>query len=160
MFNALLLALALHSGGTDDYVRGWVRGQPVDIEVKRIPGRSLDGRELVLQKDAAGAWADLLEYALRNGVDLRPTYAFRTDEQQRRLKRRLPRLAAKVGWSTHQAGVSLDIDAMRRGRKKTSLFWWMVREAPAFGFVNDVRREPWHWSFQPPREEQLLTMAE
>lgn len=129
---------------------GYERGEAVPVQLRRIPGTSLDGRPLYLDSDAAEAFDDLTEYALRCGIQLRVTYAFRDMEQQKRLHRKMPRLAAEPGHSNHQLGLSVDIDGTRVGRstKRTRLYRWLKREAPRFGYVNDEASEPWHWTFQ------------
>lgn len=36
---------------------------------------------------------------------------------------------------------------------KTQLYWWLKKNAPRFGFYNDVPSEPWHWSYDKPIDE-------
>jgi len=33
---------------------------------------------------------------------------------------------------------------------KTELYWWLRKNAPRFGFYNDVESEPWHWTYDSP----------
>jgi LAS superfamily LD-carboxypeptidase LdcB len=134
-------------------VEGYTEGEPVVVVVARVPGIDLDGCPVRLEDEAAMAFQELLEHALRSGVELKVNYGFRTQEQQRELRRRNGRRAARPGFSDHQLGISVDIAGTRErvGRhwRKTPLFFWLMREAPRFGFVNDVKREPWHWTWRP-----------
>lgn len=131
-------------------LRGYDHGVAMDLHLWRLPGKSLDNQDLYLTPAATSAWIDLVEYAARQGRFLQPTYAFRTHKQQVRIYRQNRRLAAPPGFSSHQRGVSLDINGMSKNGRRSSLFFWMAREAPAFGFTNDVKNEPWHWSFTEP----------
>lgn len=36
---------------------------------------------------------------------------------------------------------------------KTELYWWLKKNAPRYGFYNDVPKEPWHWSFDSPADQ-------
>lgn len=146
----LALALLLCHAGADPslvQLQGWHDGERVQFLAKPLPGHDRDGRRLFLRADAARAFQGLLERALRDGHDLRVTYAHRTEAQQRRLRSEAPRLAARVGYSDHQAGLSIDIAGTRHKGHRTRLYRWLARHAPEFGFTNDVRREPWHWSY-------------
>jgi LAS superfamily LD-carboxypeptidase LdcB len=79
--------------------------------------------------------------------------------------------AALPGYSTHEEGRSLDISGCTRLLNKadleqipthcsnvsdekvsckTTLYWWLKKEAPKYGFYNDVPHEPWHWTFYQP----------
>lgn len=150
----LILLLTIHTVGEPEHrlreATGYDRGQPTPVLLQRLPGKSLDGRELWLEHRAADAWGDLVEYAARSGHHLQPTYAFRDEGQQKRLYRQNPRLAARPGHSNHQLGLSLDVNGMSRRGKRTDLFFWMRREAERFGFVSDVGHEPWHFTFFGP----------
>ena len=117
------------------------------LNLKRIPGVDRDGRPLYLAAPAARAWMELLEAAAKAGYDLRPTYAYRTKEQQKRLRKQSRRLAARVGFSPHQAGLAVDISGMTESGRPSDLRRWMRREAPQYGFF-PTRREPWHWNYR------------
>lgn len=145
----LVFALLL-AGNDPDVVTlsGWKGGERVPFAASEVPGSDLDGRRLFLRVEAARAFQDLLEHALRSGVLLEPTYAHRTYAQQQRLHRRSPRKAARPGYSDHQQGLSIDLaNTTHRGRP-TRLYRWLQREAPRFGFYNNVPGEPWHWTWR------------
>ena len=50
-------------------------------------------------------------------------------------------LAATPGTSNHGWGLSLDLDLDAKAQS------WMRANAENYGFVEDVPREPWHWTF-------------
>ncbi|QGG97136.1 hypothetical protein GH723_14760 [Actinomarinicola tropica] len=52
-------------------------------------------------------------------------------------------LAATPGTSNHGWGLSVDLDLNPASEA------WMKANAPRFGFVEDVPREPWHWTYRP-----------
>jgi len=83
----------------------------------------------------------------------------------------------KQGPYSHQTGYSIDIAGTlkkfshkqkrrweRRNKRKmrvshcdkrnwgyicpTILYWWLKRNAPLYGFINDVRGERWHWTYR------------
>lgn len=86
---------------------------------------------------------------------------------------------SKPGRSTHNRGVSIDISNTYRDygadrvqnfgkrrkefvkkacvklgpvyRCRTVLYWWLKRNAPTYGFHNDVSGEYWHWTFMSDR---------
>lgn len=130
-------------------MEGYHAGKPVMVQVERVPGKSGDGGGLYLRTDAARAYRDLLEAAAKDGVFLDTKSTFRTLQEQVKLRRLRPRLAAPVGWSPHQEGRAIDIEnaVTRHGLHKTSTYWWLKRNAGRFGFVNDVPSESWHWDF-------------
>lgn len=52
-------------------------------------------------------------------------------------------LAASPGTSNHGWGLALDLRLDAKAQA------WMRSNAKDFGFVEDVPREPWHWTFRP-----------
>lgn len=52
-------------------------------------------------------------------------------------------LAATPGTSNHGWGLSVDLDLDPRAQD------WMKENGWRFGFVEDVPREPWHWTYRP-----------
>ena len=97
---------------------------------------------------AAAAFRDLHAAAARDGVRLGVTDSYRSYEQQVDVARRKGLysqggLAARPGTSDHGWGRSLDLDLDRKALA------WMRRHARDHGFVEDVPREPWHWTYSP-----------
>jgi D-alanyl-D-alanine carboxypeptidase len=52
-------------------------------------------------------------------------------------------LAATPGTSNHGWGVALDLELDGRGQQ------WMRDNGWRYGYVEDVAREPWHWTYRP-----------
>ena len=52
-------------------------------------------------------------------------------------------LAAAPGTSNHGWGLAIDLDLDPSSQA------WMKENGWRFGFVEDVPREPWHWTYRP-----------
>lgn len=99
---------------------------------------------------AAQAWDDLVDAAAQAGFELRITDSYRSYEEQVDLARRKGLyanggLAAVPGTSNHGWGLAVDADV-----RDPALLEWLRQNGPAFGWVERVPREPWHWEFRPP----------
>lgn len=131
------------SGGTR--VTGYVNGVPRSITVSSI------GNGKTLRTDAANAFNRMKAAARAAGVTLTPVSGFRTMEQQRYLYQLYlsgrGNLAARPGYSNHQGGISVDVSTNGAGYS-SSAYRWLANNGRRFGFVNDVRGEPWHWTFR------------
>ncbi|PZR03768.1 MAG: hypothetical protein DI536_35485 [Archangium gephyra] len=55
-------------------------------------------------------------------------------------------LAARPGYSNHQGGTAVDVAT--GGSYSSKAYKWLARNARQYGFVNDVRGEPWHWTYK------------
>lgn len=130
------------SGGT--HVTGYVNGRPVSLTLSSI------GNGKLLRSDAAAAYNRMMAAARAAGVNLSTVSGFRTMEQQRALYQAYlsghGNLAARPGYSNHQGGISVDIGGI--GGYGTRAYSWLRNNAGRFGFTNDVRGEPWHWTFR------------
>ena len=96
---------------------------------------------------AAGAFRRMLADASAAGVDVGVTDSYRSYEQQVDLAGRKGLysqggLAATPGTSNHGWGLSLDLDL------DAGALSWMRKNAERYGFVEDVPREPWHWTYR------------
>ncbi len=117
----------------------------------RIPAEALTpiGRgNHRLSAPAAAAFRELEAAAKRDGVTFGVTDSYRSYDQQVELAKRKGLyseggLAARPGTSNHGWGLSLDLDLDAKAQA------WMRANGPRFGFVEDVPREPWHWTFKP-----------
>ena len=136
-------------------------GQPVRFETDDI------GRGFRLERHAAAAFSAMADAARDEGVLLRVNTALRTHEHQARLYARYlsemafwrdgkrstkPAPVAKPGFSTHEGGLSVDInrahdDTTDNGIADGKTDLWLAANAGRFGFVRDVKSEPWHWTF-------------
>lgn len=98
---------------------------------------------------AAAAFQHLASDAEAAGVRIGVTDSYRSYDQQVDLAQRKGLysqggLAASPGRSNHGWGLSLDLDLDARGQQ------WMRANAARYGFVEDVPREPWHWTYRAP----------
>lgn len=98
---------------------------------------------------AASGFRQLTQAAAADGVTIGVTDSYRSFDAQVDVARRRGLyseggLAAAPGTSNHGWGLSLDLDLDDRAQS------WMRANADRFGFVEDVPREPWHWTFSPP----------
>ena len=130
-------------------------GVPVELAAYgngTIPAHALSqigvGRHALWQP-AADAYKQLSAAAARDGVTIKVTDSYRTYDQQVDLAKRKGLysqggLAAAPGTSDHGWGRSLDLGLDSRAQQ------WMRDNGPRFGFVEDVPREPWHWTYSPP----------
>lgn len=97
---------------------------------------------------AAVSFDRLQAAAARDGVTIAVTDSYRSYEQQVDVARRKGLysqggLAAKPGTSDHGWGLSVDLGLDSRAQA------WMRANAGNFGFIENVAREPWHWTFRP-----------
>ncbi|WP_306555467.1 D-alanyl-D-alanine carboxypeptidase family protein [Acidovorax sp.] len=99
----------------------------------------------------------LVAAAAKDGVELMLNSGFRSYPEQKHLHdgfiRKLPgfNMAAKPGFSKHQNGIAFDIAVA--GGDGNPTYEWLKRNAPIFGFVRTVSKEPWHWEFDEPRAQ-------
>lgn len=124
-------------------VNGYVNGVPRKIRIASV------GNGKSLRADAAGRFNQMKSAARRAGINLSVVSGFRTMAQQRSLyaayKAGRGNLAARPGYSNHQGGTSADVNT---GSYSSRAYKWMARNARQYGFVNDVRGEPWHWTYK------------
>lgn len=118
----------------------------------RIPPQAL---ELIgqgghrLWAPAAQAWQGLVRAAEADGIQIRITDSYRSYDEQVDLVRRKGLyseggLGAVPGTSNHGWGLAVDADVTDNRTLE-----WMRTNAWRFGYVEAVRREPWHWEFRP-----------
>jgi zinc D-Ala-D-Ala carboxypeptidase len=131
-------------------------GPPAELQAYgngRIPEDALTplgiGQHRMWQP-AAESFHALMAEAQAAGVSIGVTDSYRSFDQQVDLAKRKGLysqggLAAKPGTSNHGWGLSLDLKLDAKAQD------WMRANGPRFGFVEDVPREPWHWTFQGER---------
>lgn len=120
----------------------------------RVPAAALGsvnqpGSNHRLHAPAAASWNNLVAEAADHGFDLRITDSYRSYEEQVDLVRRKGLYsqggyAAVPGTSNHGWGLAVDADV-----RNPDLQRWLQVNAPRFGWVESVPREPWHWEFRP-----------
>lgn len=129
-------------------------GVPTDLAAYgngRIPATALTpigvGQHR-LWAPAAHGFKNMTAAAARDGVKIGVTDSYRSYDQQVDLAKRKGLyknggLAATPGTSDHGWGRSVDLDLDAKAQA------WMRKNGPTYGFVEDVPREPWHWTFKP-----------
>ena len=98
---------------------------------------------------AAEAWKSAVAAARADDVDLRVTDSYRSHDQQVTLAADKGLygdggLAAVPGTSNHGWGLAVDVDIDSAAART-----WLQANGHRFGFVEAVRREPWHWEYRP-----------
>ena len=129
-------------------------------------------RPLWLHVDAARAWSQLREAALRDGVVLEAISGYRSHDYQlgifeRKLARGLTveeilTVNAAPGYSEHHSGLALDLGTpdqppAEQSFERTPAFAWLRDRAAGYGFRMSYPRdnphgivyEPWHWAYAP-----------
>jgi hypothetical protein len=102
----------------------------------------------ILWEPAALGLDRLIDDAAADGVIVGITDSYRPIDVQERLAREKGLyhqggLAAVPGTSNHGWGIATDLDLDAPGLA------WMRSNAWRYGFVEDVPREPWHWTYRP-----------
>ena len=125
-------------------VNGYINGRAVSISVSSV------GNGKYMRTDAANAFNRMKADAARAGINLSVVSGFRTMAEQQYLYNLYLQgrgnLAARPGYSNHQGGTSADLSVP--GGYGSSTYRWLSANARRYGFVNDVRGEPWHWTFR------------
>jgi LAS superfamily LD-carboxypeptidase LdcB len=144
-------------------VKGYRKGQPFDLDVEVI-----DEHGHMLEAGAALSFREMRDAAARDGIKLIVNTAWRDMAYQTKLwlayrgamtnweaGGRLgprPPPVAQPGFSTHQLGLSVDINRALGDDPKTPeadspIDKWLHANARNFLFVNDVPIESWHWTY-------------
>lgn len=100
-----------------------------------------------MQPAAAESVRKMIADARSQGVHIGVNDSYRDfDEQVDTAKRKglygHGGLAAVPGTSNHGLGLSVDLQLDSKGQA------WMARNGSRYGMVNDVRGEPWHWTYK------------
>ena len=115
----------------------------------RIPASMLESigqGDHRLTHDAATAFKAMAAAARRDGVALTVSDSYRSLDEQVAMVETQGQygdggLAAVPGTSAHGWGLAVDLDSRAVS--------WMRANAGKYGFVEDVPREPWHWTYRP-----------
>lgn len=150
--------------------RAYARGKALGlVDLEQVDG-------VLMTAELKAAWVPMREAAALSGLELIPTFGFRTMTEQTRLFedrmdrdtdppnererkaqiRKVKGIAARPGYSLHQSGRALDVRtgltaaAFARG-ERTPAFLWLEANAARFGWaVLRVRSEPWHLELAGP----------
>lgn len=121
---------------------GFVDGTPVRLQLVTVNGRPVAGF-------TAAAFHAMRAAAAQAGHRLVVISGFRTMAEQTYLfecfksgKCNGGHIAAPPGFSSHQSGRALDLNARAGGNLA-----WLEANAASFGFLRTVPSEPWHWEF-------------
>ncbi len=131
------------------------KGVPVELLTYgngKVPKEALSaidgGNGHRLWAPAARSFEALRSAAARDGVTIGITDSYRPFEVQVDLVKRKGLysqggLAATPGTSNHGWGLALDL------RLDSKAQAWMRENGGRYGYVEDVPREPWHWTYRP-----------
>ncbi len=121
---------------------GYSSGVPFDITVVQVDGEPVE-------KETANAYWVMREAAAADGVDIHINSGFRTMAEQEYFWMCYQcgccnngNLAAQPGYSNHQSGHALDLNASAPG-----VYNWLVAHGGSFGFSATVPSENWHWEW-------------
>ncbi len=153
-FQLTVMLLGINHGLHDStkIVRGYNNGQRYVLAVMPTMLGAYDGRAVLLIPEAAEAFNEMTIAAAKDGHFIKPNWGYRTNREQREMKRKTGKIAADPGHSDHQRGLAVDINGCidrSRKNKKTQLFYWLKRNAATYGFYDTVSHEAWHWSYKP-----------
>ncbi len=123
---------------------GYVAGKAITIMVVGIDGKPVEVA-------TAAAFHRMRDAAAADGVAIKVVSGFRTMEEQQYLygcyktgNCNSGNLAALPGYSNHQSGHALDLNA-----RDPAVGPWLRAHASTYGFHNTVPSEPWHWEYWP-----------
>jgi LAS superfamily LD-carboxypeptidase LdcB len=123
---------------------GYVAGKAFAITVVSIDGKPVEVA-------TAAAFSRMRDAAAAERVTIKVVSGFRTMAEQEYLYGCYKsgtcnngNLAARPGYSNHQSGHALDLNA-----RDPAVGLWLRTHANAYGFHNTVPSEPWHWEYWP-----------
>ena len=121
---------------------GYTSGKAFSIQVVTVDGKQVEWK-------TANAYMKMAKAAAAAGVQIRVVSGFRTMAQQQYLygcytscSCNSCNLAAKPGYSNHQSGHALDLNASSSG-----VYSWLSKHAGSYGFKRTVPSENWHWEW-------------
>lgn len=123
---------------------GYIAGQSFTIAVVGIDGKPVE-------VETAAAFRRMRDAAAADGVHVKVVSGFRTMAEQEYLyacyksgQCNNGNLAARPGFSNHQSGHALDLNA-----RDPAVGAWLRAHAVEYGIHNTVPSEPWHWEYWP-----------
>lgn len=122
--------------------QGYDAGTPFEITVVHVDGKPVE-------VDTANAFWVMRQAAAADGVDIHINSGFRTMADQEYFWMCYQccccnncNLAAQPGYSNHQSGHALDLNASAPG-----VYNWLAEHGGEFGFTETVPSENWHWEW-------------
>lgn len=145
----------------DDYTNGEVPDnnlRTINNESKYKGSIQSDKGRIRLFTEASLALDKLLEKAEQDKIQFKINSAYRTYDDQVRVREAYPKTSAVPGTSNHGFGLAVDFATLSYAKltPQDPQYKWLVKNADDFGFrrINpETRREPesweaWHWEFQ------------
>jgi D-alanyl-D-alanine carboxypeptidase len=121
---------------------GYTHGTPFKIKVVTVDGKKVEWK-------TANAFMRMAKAAAKSGVYISVVSGFRSHSEQTYLYNCYKtcscngcNLAATPGYSNHQSGHALDLNASSPG-----VYSWLSKHAGSYGFKRTVPSENWHWEF-------------
>jgi hypothetical protein len=128
---------SIHPLSTCTRTTGFNHGKAMSICTVTINSKAVE-------QSTAAAFIRMRDAAKSAGVNIVVVSGFRTMQKQRELyaayKAHRGNLAAPPGYSNHQSGHALDLNA-----KAPGVYSWLTHNAARFGFRRTVPSENWHW---------------
>tara|TARA_Y100000590_G_C15408066_1_gene896502 strand:- start:199 stop:768 length:570 start_codon:yes stop_codon:yes gene_type:complete len=134
-------------------------------------GTDIYGRNQFLNPDAANAFYDMKQAALKAGIELNFISAYRSFEYQKKIIDRKLESGHSIefilnenklpGFSEHHTGNAIDFISnynqyqLNEDFEDSIEFKWLEKNASQFGFylsypknnIKGIKYEPWHWSY-------------
>lgn len=134
--------------GATKKATAYENGVPRTIQVVELEGKLVEVKQ-------AKRFLEMKKAAAKDGVDLNIVSGFRTMAEQRRLYdgyvngRPGFNLAARPGFSEHQAGTALDLNTQGTSDSHGTgkVYNWLAKNGARFGFER-IPAEHWHWEFK------------
>jgi LAS superfamily LD-carboxypeptidase LdcB len=124
-------------------------GKGYHVRGQLAPGQV---RDLGPNTAANQAWERMQRDAAAAGIVLTEVYGYRSIAEQRRLwnaSDKTGRWVARPGKSEHHTGLVFDINTDTKPFGSSPAYKWMKQHAYAYGFVQSMKHEPWHWRYDP-----------
>lgn len=161
----ILIDFSRNKGGINRRILGttYTNGEIPDNILRTINNESKykgaiqsDKGRIRLFKEASLALDKLLEKAEKDGITFRINSAYRTYDDQVRVKKAYGEIAATPGTSNHGFGLAVDFANPNSSRisPQDPQYKWLVENGASFGFkrLNPKTRseswESWHWEYQ------------
>lgn len=125
---------------------GYKQGNRLLIDLIEVEPKKGNTPPVLLEKNTAIAFVRMRDAAKMEGILLDANSGWRSMAEQEdiyadRQKHPEKGVAARPGFSNHQAGTAVDIQTKSDSR----VFPWLEKNAAKYGFFNTVKSEPWHW---------------
>jgi LAS superfamily LD-carboxypeptidase LdcB len=116
---------------------------------KYIGAITSDGGKIRLYDKASLALDRLILAAEQARIPVKINSAYRTFNDQVRVRRQYPNDSAEPGTSNHGFGLAVDFatPGLQRIKPGDKLYDWLAINGTKFGFKR-IKKESWHWEYQ------------